>query len=614
MITRVISIFKRKEIHFQNMRLSPEQRYALQCLQEGQNTFITGPGGTGKTLLIEHMYKWANQHNKKIQVCALTGCASILLSHCNAKTIHSWSGIRLGKGNKQQTLMSVLRNRKAVSAWKTTQILIVDEVSMMSKSMFETLDYIGKNVRKRYDKIFGGMQIVFTGDFYQLPPVGNDAETQAFCFESPIWNTAFPIDNHIELVTIFRQKDQIFQSILMNVREGKITESQIKILNKHVHREYNPVEHNGCIPTKIFPTKSRVEQYNQYMFDQINEASYTYDYVVKTNCSTYLDGSNRTISAEDYTTGLSLPKTEIQRIVESLKTNLNCPSPLNLKKGASVMCTFNVDLESGVCNGSIGVIIEFRTNPTSAIPIPVVKFSNGYIREMPIQYWHSEEFPTIAIGQLPLCLAWAITIHKIQGATLTMAEMDIGQSIFEYGQTYVALSRVQDLDGLYLTDFSAKKIKANPKVIAFYNSIPKVIYEDEIPEEEEDSIEELDLEDEIPSSISSKEESNTTESNNVAEPSASSSDMPSSSTTKTIHFHQFAYTENLSNIRKDTSTIQENPLETNSKMCCICLENEKCVLLLPCKHICICTKCSKKSLKCCPMCRETILQKLKVYL
>jgi hypothetical protein len=281
------------------------------------------------------------------------------------------------------------------------------------------------------------------------------------------------------------------------------------------------------------------------------------------------------------------------------------------------MCTFNVDLESGVCNGSIGVIIDFRTNSTSSVPIPVVKssvpipvvkFSNGYIREMPIQYWHSEDFPTIAIGQLPLCLAWAITIHKIQGATLPMAEMDIGQSIFEYGQTYVALSRVQHLHGLYLTDFSAKKIKANPKVIDFYNSIPKVVYEDEIPDKEEDSVEELLDLDEIDSSISSNEESNMRESNDVAEPSTSSSN------TKTIHFHQFAYTENISNIRKDTSTIQENPIETVSKMCCICLENEKCVLLLPCKHICICTKCSKKSLKCCPMCRETILQKLKVYL
>ena len=152
------------------------------------------------------------------------------------------------------------------------------------------------------------------------------------------------------------------------------------------------------------------------------------------------------------------------------------------------MCTTNIDLESGICNGSLGIIVDFHMK--LGIPIPFVKFANGITREIQIQYWQSEEYPSIAIGQIPLCLAWAITIHKIQGATLSMAEMDIGRNIFEYGQTYVALSRVQSLDGLYLSGFYPENIRANPKVTLFYNQIPEVEYEIE----ESDISSELDYE------------------------------------------------------------------------------------------------------------------------
>jgi ATP-dependent DNA helicase PIF1 len=149
---------------------------------------------------------------------------------------------------------------------------------------------------------------------------------------------------------------------------------------------------------------------------------------------------------------------------------------LSLKIGASVMCIVNLDLENGVCNGSIGVIKDF-IQKTNGFPNPVVQFSNGITREINIQYWQSDQFPVIAVGQFPLRLAWAITIHKIQGATLPMAEIDIGTSIFEYGQTYVALSRIQSLDGLYLTGFSANNILVHEKVKEFYSKIPKVEYE-----------------------------------------------------------------------------------------------------------------------------------------
>ena len=153
------------------------------------------------------------------------------------------------------------------------------------------------------------------------------------------------------------------------------------------------------------------------------------------------------------------------------------------------MCTVNLDIESGICNGSIGIITNFHTSHSgtsdSNIPLPEVLFSNGVRRIIGMKFWQSEEYPTLAIAQIPLRLAWAMTIHKIQGATLPMAEIDIGNSIFEYGQTYVALSRVQTLDGLYLSGFQPNKIKVHPKVRAFYASIPIIEYEEEEIKNEE---------------------------------------------------------------------------------------------------------------------------------
>ena len=142
------------------------------------------------------------------------------------------------------------------------------------------------------------------------------------------------------------------------------------------------------------------------------------------------------------------------------------------------MCIVNLDIENGICNGSQGIVIDIIE--TTPHPIPVVKFSNGLIKKMAPHYWQSEEYPTIAIGQFPLCLAWALTIHKIQGATLEMAEMDIGQSIFEYGQTYVALSRIKSLNGLYLSEFHPYKIKANPKVKEYYDQLSRVVRNDPV--------------------------------------------------------------------------------------------------------------------------------------
>ena len=148
------------------MILSDEQELAIKKFNNGENLFITGPGGTGKTFLIKELIK---QSSKKIQVCALTGCAALLLQ-CNARTIHSWSGIKLANGKIEDIVDSVVNNKYLKSTWRSKQVLIIDEISMMSKKIFNLLNIIAKTTRQN-DKPFGNMQVVFLGDFYQLPPV-----------------------------------------------------------------------------------------------------------------------------------------------------------------------------------------------------------------------------------------------------------------------------------------------------------------------------------------------------------------------------------------------------------------------------------------------------------
>ena len=447
--------------------LSNEQQYALQKFKRGENIFVTGPGGTGKTKLIQHFVTHCSLYNKKYQVCALTGCAALLLK-CNARTIHSWSGIKLARGNPATIISNVLKNKKTVASWKKLQVLIIDEVSMMSKKIFEILEAIARATRKN-NAIFGGIQVVFTGDFFQLPPVGNneDIDSQLFCFESSLWKDVFPLENNIELVKIFRQNDPIYINILNEVRKGTISKENTEILKGYLNREYVTEDaENPIVPTKLFPIKSRVDHVNNTMFEQITDTIYTFESEIVENMSTFLD-TNKPFTPEIADKCRTISHTEKEKEIEFLLNNTPCSQTIQLKKGAIVMCTYNIDMDNGICNGSQGVILDI-VGDTPANITPIVKFHNGKVIPVPKQYWQSDEYPCIAVGQVPLCLAYALTIHKMQGTTLNMAEIDIGRTVFEYGQIYVALSRIKSLDGLYLLNFHPYKIKANPKVIAFY--------------------------------------------------------------------------------------------------------------------------------------------------
>jgi ATP-dependent DNA helicase PIF1 len=439
------------------MELSNEQTSAFNKYVEGENVFITGPGGTGKSELIRKIYKDAKEKGKNISVCALTGCAAVLLQ-CKAKTIHSWAGIGLGSGTIEANIKKVNDKEFKKKNWKETDILILDEVSMLSLKLFEMLDRIGRKVRKREYKSFGGIQVIFSGDFYQLPPVGNkdDPETMQFCFESPLWNEVFEKENQIKLVKIFRQADPVYADILNQIREGRLKRSSNNKLLEYVNRQ-TPQE-SIIRPTKLFPTKNKVETINNNEMQILQGDEKVYK--VKNVFDLPMTKSERERRAR-------YNEKDIEFELAYLQGNLLCDAEIRVKIGAQVMCIVNIDLElpSGeiLCNGSQGIVTGFAENEC-----PVVKFQCGIERTMARHTWPSETIPGLGVSQVPLILAWAITIHKAQGSTLDIAEIDVGSGIFECGQTYVALSRIKSLNGLYLTSFDASKIRIHKKVKEFY--------------------------------------------------------------------------------------------------------------------------------------------------
>jgi len=457
----------------ENMELSERQQIAFHKYREGKNLFVTGPGGSGKSALIKKIFEDAVEREKNIQVTALTGCASLLLG-CRAKTLHRWSGIGLGLKTIQFNVDRIMDKKKYSmrgirDLWRKIDLLVVDEVSMLSLKLFDMLNQIGKAVRGN-SRPFGGIQVIFLGDFYQLPPVGDkdEIDTCRFCFESEDWYTVFEKENQIPLTKIFRQTDMTYCNILNQIREGVIKKSTNKILLQYVGRKVAP--DSNILPTKLFPTRNKVDMVNHLEMSKL--AGELYEFKVKR-----VDDYPLT-SEFDKARKKDIDVRDIQTELEYMSNNLPCVSVLPLKVGSQVMCVVNKEMNTlngkvvALCNGSQGIVVDISM--VMGNPLPVVRFlvQGRYEDIIMVRHdWVSDNIPGVGISQIPLILAWALTIHKCQGATLDVAEIDIGSGIFECGQTYVALSRVRSLDGLYLNSFDPTRIKISRKVKNYYDDL-----------------------------------------------------------------------------------------------------------------------------------------------
>ena len=398
-------------------KMSQEQAFDLYL--SGENVFLTGAGGTGKSKLIRDIYAHATSMGRNIQVCATTGCAAILLG-CNAKTIHSWAGIGLGGTG---ALDKVMGNRYVRKRWSELEILVLDEVSMLSDTVFNLLDDLGKKTR-RSGRPFGGLQLIFSGDFFQLPPVDSE-----FCFCSPNWTKTFP--KSVVLQKMFRQTDDEYCRILNEIRNGQLTKASYTTLKACVRTS------EGI--TRLVPTRAKADAINAKAYETLT----TEEAEFKMDCQ-------------------ASSKQEAQYELKFLKTNVRVDEIVKLKIGCQVMCVVN--LSDDICNGSQGIVTRFSGG------YPVVRFKHGETVMRP-HVWESESVLGVNVSQVPLIYSWAVTIHKAQGATLDAAEIDAGGDIFECGQTYVALSRVRSLDGLFLSSLDVSKIRLNRKVLEFYAAL-----------------------------------------------------------------------------------------------------------------------------------------------
>lgn len=533
------------------VKLGVKQSEAFNLYKSRCNVFMTGPGGTGKSTLIREIYKDGEQNGREIAITALTGQAAQTLG-CDAITIHRWAGVGLCKGTTEEIITKTMKNTRACKRWLYTDCLVIDEISMMPKDMFETLDKLGREITKtatkKYrdyrphrnpDMPFGGLQLVFSGDFFQLPPV---EDSTAFCFTSSSWFTTFPKKSHIVLDVLYRQSgDQAeFRKMLNKMREGKLTPKTLQALSKRV---VSPPE--GVVIPQLYPKKVDVERINNYELEKLDAPLRTYvvikdespnisamitdtigqyklgvsidteyeknSYIKKKNedTSQFVDTENSRIELsnerikEEYKrkyeenendeenikklkleeAKLTIPK--IRRYVEfsrkdieeeykDLEQKIPIPTALNIKQGAHVMCVINLtrlpcnEYRNGyqIYNGCQGKVVSIKDG------YPVVAF-NGIddLITMEKHTWSSDRIPGVSFSGIPLILSWAMTIHKSQGSTLDAAIIDLGPGVFAVGQSYVGLSRVKTLEGVYLTAFSDKGVKASPKVREFYEDL-----------------------------------------------------------------------------------------------------------------------------------------------
>jgi ATP-dependent DNA helicase PIF1 len=400
------------------------QRQALRVMLEGASVFLTGPPGAGKTYVLNEFIKRAQRQGKVLAVTASTGIAS---THIGGTTIHSWSGLGIKDSLSDWDRDRLEQTDRLVKRYNSVDVLIIDEISMLHGKRLDMVNEVCKLLR-RNPKPFGGLQVILVGDLFQLPPINRGGELVDFAHTSAAWQELAP---HICYLTEqHRQQDDGLLDLLNAMRKGTVDEFHEELLRERMNIE--PDEDEAV--TRLYTHNVDVETINQKHLSE-------------------LDSEVKRFTME---TKGAAPK------IEQLIKSVLAPQELELKKGAEVMFVAN-NYGAGFVNGSRGKVAGFKDGE------PMVELlSNGRIIKVEPNSWALEEDgkKRAEVSQLPLRLAWAITIHKSQGMSLDSAEIDLSRS-FTPGMGYVALSRVRSLEGVYLKGINNLALAMHPQIFTF---------------------------------------------------------------------------------------------------------------------------------------------------
>ncbi len=384
------------------------QGLALEILLAGESALLTGPAGTGKTFVLNQFIRLSKHEGKHVSMTATTGLAA---THLGGTTIHAWAGIGVQDSLPQGFADHMAKGRREII--EKTDILIIDEISMLHDFRLDMVDEVCRLVRRK-DEPFGGIQIVMSGDFFQLPPINREgSRAGGFVVESEVWRELDPVILYLD--EQFRQTEgDDLLDILTSLRANDLRRHHAEKLLQRA--EVAPPE--GVVLTELHTVNIDVDRINDQQLGQLGGDELTY---------------------QQHTTGSA-------NYVENLQRSVLAPSALVLKQGALVMAVKN-DPTRRYANGSIGEVTDFEPGTD----YPVVTFRSGKVVTMMPDTWELRDGDKkrASISQIPLRLAWAITVHKSQGMTLDAARMDLRKA-FVPGMGYVALSRVKNIDNLYL--------------------------------------------------------------------------------------------------------------------------------------------------------------------
>lgn len=395
-----------------------KQGMALEIMLSGESVLLTGPAGAGKTFVLNQFIRLAKADGKHVSVTATTGLAA---THLGGSTIHSWSGIGVDDYLKNGFSEFMSKGRREII--EKTDVLIIDEISMLHDFRLDMIDEVCRVVRKK-DEPFGGIQLIMSGDFFQLPPINRDGgRAGGFVVNSNVWQELNPAICYLE--EQHRQEDEILLDILNSLRAGDLRRHHAEALLARVDVEPDSNEEM----TELHTVNIDVDRINNVKLDALEGDEIFY--------------SQATTGSSNY--------------VESLQRSVLAPATLRLKKGALVMSVKNSS-EKKYVNGSIGTVIDFERGTD----FPIVEFRSGKVVTMMPDTWELRDGDKkrASISQVPLRLAWAITVHKSQGMTLDAARIDLRKAFVE-GMGYVALSRVKNLHNLYLTGINQMALRVS---------------------------------------------------------------------------------------------------------------------------------------------------------